>query len=63
LAATLAISFAAGAAAGPLFALVGSTSSVAGPALEFDAVRYRAEERQLLFFDEVRFRCEEQERC
>ena len=63
LAVTLAISFMAGAAAGPLVALVGSTSSVGAPALEFDAVTFRSEERQPLSFNEVRFRCEEQERC
>jgi hypothetical protein len=63
LAATLAITFMAGAAVGPLLSQVGSTSSVAVPALEFDAVQFRWEERQPLSFDEVRFRCEEQERC
>lgn len=63
LAAALALSFIAGAAAGPLIGLIESTSSAAAPAGEFDAKAFRAEERQPLFFDEVQFRCEEQERC
>jgi len=63
LAAALAVSFIAGAGAGPLIGLVESASSVAVSDREFDAVTFRWEERQPLFFDEVQFRCEEQERC
>lgn len=63
LAVALALSFMAGAAAGPLIGLVESAGSAAVPAHEFDAVKFRSEERQSLSFDEVQFRCEEQERC
>lgn len=63
LAAALALSFMAGAAAGPLIGLIESTSSGPVPTGGFDATQFRAEERQPLFFDAVQFRCEEQERC
>jgi hypothetical protein len=62
-AAALALSFIAGAAAGPLVGLVESMSSPTVAGASFDAVQFRAEERQSLSFDEVQFRCEEQERC
>jgi len=63
LAVALALSFVAGAAAGPLVGLIESAGSVTVPALEFDATTFRSGERQPLFFDDVQFRCEEQERC